>query len=147
MHVLRDFLIVRERLLRNFGQRVSAIFEEHILLMAANLWAERDTFEDLALVQVMCEGIAVELVRTGDALRKVSVREMLDRLGLTGASCDLWDAVRFLPLSRVALHGVRPDNDPARVEIVAYYLSFPNEFRTENYPVGPVLHAHFRHWD
>src|SRR3546814_9338089 len=94
---------------------------------------EAHPLDHLARVETGRRGIGVEFVEIGDAHRKISVGEQLDRLSLGVARLQhrRVGVERRLTQQRGELPGARAgvaDDDPRRVEIVVERLPLAQEF-------------------
>lgn len=73
--VLRYVLVVRQQLLRIFGQAISTIAKARVVVMVANAGIEADALDDLSRVQPLGCGIGIQLVEERHAQGEVGVGE------------------------------------------------------------------------
>ena len=150
--VLRDVLVVREKLLRVLREAVAAVAEGWVVIEVADARVEADAVDDLLGVEALRLGVGVELVEVGHAEREVGVREELDGLGFGEAHEEGTDAGfdrAFLEEGGEAVRGVdggrvvfvTGHDDPGRVEVVVEGLRLAEELRGEEDAAGAVLRA------
>ena len=80
--VLGYILVVREQLLRIFGQTVAAIAKRRVVVVRADTWVKTYAIDDGLGVQSFHLGIGVQLVEVTHTQRQVGVRKELYRLCL-----------------------------------------------------------------
>ena len=130
-----------------FGQAVAAVAETGIVVVAADARIQADAFDDLAGIQAMGFGVAVQLVEVGHAHGQIGVGEQLDGFGFGAVGEQRGNALLDGPLLQQAGEGSRPrgafaDDDSRGVEIVVQRLAFTQELRREKDVAGVVLLAH-----
>ena len=73
--VLRHVLVVRQQLLRIFGQAISTIAKARVVVMVANAGIKADALDDLSRVQPLGCGIGIQFVEERHAQGEVGVGE------------------------------------------------------------------------
>ena len=80
--VLGYILVVREQLLRIFGQTVAAIAKRWVVVVRANAWVKTYAIDDGLRIQSFHLGVGVQLVEVTHAQCQIGVGEEFHRLCL-----------------------------------------------------------------
>ncbi|MOA31243.1 hypothetical protein D3C78_1523910 [compost metagenome] len=105
------------------GQAVAAVAEARVVVVAADARVQADAFDDLAGIQIMGFGIAVQLVEVGHAHGQVGVGEQLDGFGFGAVGEQGGDVLLDGALLQQTGEGFRTlgalaDDDPRRIQVV-----------------------------
>ena len=80
-HVLRHVLIIRQKLLRIFGQTVTAIAKGGVIIVHSNTWVKPNSLDNCLRIQSLHLCIRIQFVEVADTKCQVGVRKELYGLG------------------------------------------------------------------